>query len=86
LKAGGPDPYGTLRDYLTSDLAEPKPNVATFYYYFDKEDSRLWGEWYGSILDSWKSRFEESPESNREWADRVLWPHLKNKSVASPEA
>lgn len=77
LDARGPDPYGTLREYLTSDLAAPKPNVDTFYYYFDEEDARKWGEWYGLIMESWISRFVANPESNDDWAWRALWPHLE---------
>jgi hypothetical protein len=79
LGSGCPDPYGTLREYLTSDLALPKPNVHVFYFYFDAHDAKRWGEWYGAILDSWVSRFEQQPEINEDWAWRVLWPHLERK-------
>lgn len=72
LAAHGPDPYGTLREYLTSDLATPKPNVDTFYYHFDADDARQWGEWYGSMLAPWILRFVERPESNDDWARRAL--------------
>jgi hypothetical protein len=77
LDAHGQDPLGILREYLTSDLAVPKPNIDTFYYYFDADDAQRWGEWYGAILDSWINRFLEKPESNDDWAWRVLWPHLE---------
>jgi hypothetical protein len=79
LAAQGPDPYGTLREHLTSDLAIPKPNVDKFYYFFDAEDALHWGEWYGSILAPWISRFIDKPESNDDWAWRVLWPHLERR-------
>ena len=82
LNAQGPDPYGTLREYSTSDLAAPKPNVDTFYYYFDTEDAQLWGSWYGSLLISWVSRFLANPESNDDWVWRVLWPHLERPKQA----
>lgn len=83
LGAGGQDPYGSLREDLTSDLFPPRPNIDTFYYYFDAEDARRWGEWYGSILDSWIQRFIANPESNDDWAWRVLWPHLERSKIRS---
>jgi len=77
LDAGGPDPYGTLREHLATELAIPKPNIDQFYFYFDEEDARQWGRWYGSLLGPWASRFAAMPETNEDWAWRVLWPHLK---------
>lgn len=77
LAAGGPDPYGTLRDYLTDETALPRPNVDTFYFYFDAHDATTWGTWYGSVIGPWISRFVDAPESNEDWAWRVLWPHLE---------
>jgi len=77
LAAGGPDPHGTLKEALTDDIVVPKPNVDTFYYYFDEDDAVAWGQWYGGVIGPWVSRFIESPEANEEWAWRVLWPDLK---------
>ena len=82
LTAGGQDPYGTLREIAGSDRAVPKPNIDIFYFYFDNEDARRWGEWYGSIMESWTSRFVENPESNEDWCWRVLWPHLERHKRA----
>jgi hypothetical protein len=60
----------------------PRPNVDTFYYYFDADDARKWGVWYGSLIEAWISRFVENPESNEDWAWRVLWPHLERPEHA----
>ena len=60
--------------YSYDDL--PVPNIQEYHYYFDADDVRAWGHWYKQLLPDWVERFAAAPESNNDWAWRVLWPHL----------
>lgn len=79
LGSGGPDPYGTLTDQANDREIRPKPNTADWCYYFDEDDARSWGTWFGRLMSPWIERFVTSPESRDDWCWRVLWPHLKRQ-------
>lgn len=56
----------------------PRPNIEEFCSYFDEEDARQWGAWYGSIAATFGSRFEVAPESWSDWYSRVS-AHIGNE-------
>lgn len=73
----GEEPYGPLAEYLINPLWVPTPNTGEWCYYFDSEDAKNWGAWYGNLLALWTERFLASPETLEDWCWRVLWPHLQ---------
>lgn len=63
--------------YASDPAWLPRPNMNEWCFYLDAADVRRWGAWYRSLLPGWIERFAASPETNDDWAWRVLWPHLK---------